>query len=255
MPPRRRSATADSLTTDDLTRLAAAVTEGKRATVYLREGTPSLGLAPGSSARVVSVDGTTLVVRPRGVDDELPYEADELRMTKNVPEAPAPRTAKRSAKPAAGSGERPSAPARRAATQPAPAAAAPPTVAPAAPSTPTAPAAPSSTGSSSRKATPGPAARRSAARGAPKSVTLTLYGSAENEWSVAVTRGARKPQRSRKVTPESVDAAVRELGDPAAAEAVTTLLHAAREEAQRRVEELSRELEAARQALAALDDR
>ncbi len=202
MPPRRRSATADSLTPDDLTRLAAAVAEGKRATVYLREGTPSLGLAPGSSARVVSVDGTTLVVRPRGVDAELPYEADELRMTKNVPEAPAPRT-----------------------------------------------------GSSSRKATPGPAARRSAARGAPKSVTVTLYGSAENEWSVAVTRGARKPQRSRKVTPESADAAVRELGDPAAAEAVTTLLHAAREEAQRRVEELSRELEAARQALAALDNR
>jgi len=70
---------------------------------------------------------------------------------------------------------------------------------------------------------------------------------------VAVTRGARKPLRSRPVTPESVEASVRELRDVTATEAVTGLLLAARAEAQRRVEELAAELEAARQALAALE--
>ncbi|WP_157851055.1 hypothetical protein [Gordonia phthalatica] len=70
MPPRRRPTTepsvSESLTPDDLTALAAAVAEGRRATVYLREGTPSLNLVPGSSARVMSVSGSTVVVRPRG---------------------------------------------------------------------------------------------------------------------------------------------------------------------------------------------
>lgn len=225
MPPRRRPA-ADSLTAENLSALAVAVAEGRRATVYLREGTPSLGLAPGASARVISVDGTTVVVRPRGVDDELPYEAEELRMTKNAPEPP-PTKPRRAAKTAAAP-----------ATAPAPA---PEPKAPASPATPTSP----------KRA---PAAKRAAARASSvKSVTVTIYGSPENEWSVLVTRGARKPQRSRTLAPEAVDAAVRELGDETAAGAVTALLHAAREEAQRRVEELSRELEAARQALAALD--
>lgn len=46
---------------------------------------------------------------------------------------------------------------------------------------------------------------------------------------------------------------MRELGDDVALEAASSVLNAAREEAQRRVEELSRELEAARRALAALE--
>ncbi|MGB6038217.1 MAG: hypothetical protein WBG39_00030, partial [Gordonia sp. (in: high G+C Gram-positive bacteria)] len=103
MPPRRRSAPIpESLTPDNLTAIAAALADGKRPTVYLREGTPSLGLAPGASARVLSIDGTTLTVKPSGVNDELPYEADELRITKNPPPEPAkPKPAKSVARPAA----------------------------------------------------------------------------------------------------------------------------------------------------------
>lgn len=63
MPPRSRSgagsATPEHLTAENLETLAAAVAEGKRATVYLREATPSLGIEAGCSAKVVSVEGNT----------------------------------------------------------------------------------------------------------------------------------------------------------------------------------------------------
>ena len=226
MPPRRRSTPgAESLTPDDLTKLATALADGRRATVYLREAVPSLGLDAGSSAKVVSIAGTTVTVRPRGVDDELPYEADELRITKTAP--PRPEPAKKPVR-------------RKASTTPAPVSPAPVSPAP---------------------VTPAPAAAEPAAKPRPRtpkkatqSLTVTIHGNADNEWSVALTRGAKKPQRSRPVTPESVDAAIRELGDATVRDAVTSVLNAAREEAQRRVEELSRELAAAKEALAALEN-
>lgn len=237
MPPRRRPVT-ESLTPDDLTALAAAVAEGRRATVYLREGTPSLNLTPGSSARVMSVSGTTVVIRPRGVDDELPYEADELRMTKNPPPPPEPKVA------AAPKAKAP-APARTADPAPAPATTPPVTKSPA-----TQPPAAKTPATKTPAKKP---ARAKATGTKAASVTVTLYGSADNEWVVAVTRGARKPNRSRPVPVESVESAVRELGDEATVDAVTTLMHAAREAAQRRVDELSAQLAQAREALAALE--
>lgn len=237
MPPRRRSAVPASLTAEDLAVLAAAVAEGRRATVYLREGTPSLGLPPGSSARVIAVEGQTVVVRPRGVDDELPYEADELRRTKNPPPAPAPSksaapkktaTKKTAAKSVAPKNAAPAkkAPAKKIAAAPAPA---------------------------PQAATRTPVPRTPAA-GPPKSVTVTLYGSPDNTWSVAVARGGRKPQRSREVPADAVESAVAGLGDTSAIEAVGSVLHVAREQARERVAALSRELDEARQALAALSD-
>lgn len=213
MPPRRRNPAAESLTAENLAALAAAVAEGRRATVYLREGTPSLGLPPGSSARVVSVAQGTVVVRPRGVDDELPYEAEELRMTKNPPPPPEkPARAPRAKKPA-------SAPVAVKVTEPV------------------------------SKGRP-QSARKTAAV---KSVTVTLYGSPDNQWSVALTRGGHKPQRSRAVSSEVAEAAAAALGDEPVTSAVTTLLHAARAQAEQRVAELQRELAAAQAALADLD--
>ncbi|MGK2885575.1 MAG: translation initiation factor, partial [Rhodococcus sp. (in: high G+C Gram-positive bacteria)] len=98
MPPRRRSTPTGSLTPENLESLAHALAEGKRATVYLIEPTPSLALPEGTSAKVVSIDGNTVTIRPKGVDDELPFEADELRITRNPPASPAKPSA---AKPAA----------------------------------------------------------------------------------------------------------------------------------------------------------
>lgn len=97
-----------------------------------------------------------------------------------------------------------------------------------------------------------PAAKRAPTRSG-KSVSVTVYGSAANEWFVAVSRGGTKPPRARAVTPESVADAMSALGDEPSTEAVAAVMSAAREEAERRVAELSRELEEARQALAALE--
>ncbi|MGO3325370.1 DUF6319 family protein [Gordonia sp. (in: high G+C Gram-positive bacteria)] len=233
MPPRRRSTpVAESLTPDDLTKLATALADGRRATVYLREAVPSLGLEEGSSAKVVSIADTTVTVSPRGVDDELPYEADELRITKDAPPTP---------EPARKAPQRKAAPRKAAAPAPKPASASSASVPP----------------SSGPEATPRPAVKRTPKKATPKkstqSVTVTVYGTTDNDWFVSMTRGAKKPPRSRPVTPEAVNAAVRELGDATTRDAVTSVLSAAHEEAQRRVEELSRELAAAKQALAALE--
>ncbi len=85
-----------TLTAEDLARYAAALTDGKKPLVYLIEAVPGLGLAPGASARIVGIDGGTVTVKPVGVDDHLPYEATELRATKQP--KPVRRAAKAPAK-------------------------------------------------------------------------------------------------------------------------------------------------------------
>lgn len=92
-----------TLTAEDLARYSEALAAGKKPLVYLVEAVPSLGLASGASARVVEVDGDTLLVKPTGVDDQLPYEARELRATKQpkpVKRAPKAAPAKASGAPA-----------------------------------------------------------------------------------------------------------------------------------------------------------
>lgn len=88
--------TEQTLTDDDLRRFAEALAEGRKPLVYLIEAVPSLGLAAGASARIVEVSGSTVTVKPAGVDDHLPYEARELRATKQpkpVKKAAAPKAA------------------------------------------------------------------------------------------------------------------------------------------------------------------
>ncbi|WP_415971280.1 DUF6319 family protein [Rhodococcus sp. 077-4] len=242
MPPRGR-AVNDSLTQENLATLAAALAAGRRATVYLREANPSLGLPDGTSAKVVSIDGNTVTISPKGVNDELPYEAEELRITRNPATPPAP--AKRIA-------------AKRipASTPTAPAPATPtPASAPKQPSAATAPKAPTAptAAASSRPevAVPSQASRRP--KKTPGGISVTIHAGADNDWSVTVTQGAKRPTKAQPVSPESVSRAVRELGDPTARDAVEAVISHAREEAARRVAELSRQLEEARTTLAALE--
>ncbi|MEU5841648.1 DUF6319 family protein [Rhodococcus sp. NPDC047139] len=251
MPPRRR---ADHLTEEQLGELGAALAEGRRATVYLVEGIPSLGIDPGTSARVISISGSTVTVRPKGVDDELPFEVDELRSTRE------PAGAKRPPAKAANA----SAPA-----QPAPPAKAVP-VRPAAPkpATPKPAAAPraeektpvnQTTPISSEASAPRPSAVAAAKPKAPArktkkapSITITLTIDPENEWTVGVAHGTRKVGKPTPVAPDAVERAVGELGDPTATEAVQSVIEEARRAAEERVAQLSRELEEARQALESL---
>ncbi|MEK8073835.1 DUF6319 family protein [Rhodococcoides navarretei] len=240
MPPRGR-AVNDSLTPENLTTLAAALAEGRRATVYLREPNPSLGLPDGTSAKVVSIDGNTVTISPKGVNDELPYEAEELRITRNpaTPPAPAKRPAAKRIPASA------SAPAREPASAPTP-------KRPAAATAQTASTASAPTASTgSEVPTPGPTPRRQ--KKAPGGISVTIHAGADNDWSVTVTQGAKRPTKAQSVSPESVSRAVRELGDPIARDAVEAVISHAREEAARRVAELSRQLEEARTTLAALE--
>ncbi|MEU2002308.1 DUF6319 family protein [Rhodococcus sp. NPDC019627] len=230
MPPRRRSgaaATPDHLTAENLETLAAAIAEGRRATVYLREAMPSLRLEAGASARALSVQGNTVMIRPKGVDDELPFEAEELMMKR----LPAPKTAAATA-PAKPSVHQEIEPGPPAAKGPAPSTvSAPEPIAPA-----------------PKPATP---AKR-ATKKAPAGVSVTIHAGADNDWSVTVAHGAKRPGKAVPVSPEAVERAVRELGEETAIEAVESIIVAARNLAAARVEELSRQLEDARKALEAL---
>jgi len=217
----------NGLTADDLVALAAGVEAGKRVTVYLREPMVSLGLEAGASARVVGVDGSTVTVRPKGVDDELPFEANELNRTRS--QAPTRAPAKPST-PRQSRGE--STPVATPASSPAPA--------------------PEVVSSPSPKPVPAKASsRRSKESTAAVSVTVTSAGA--STWTVSVSRGAKKQGKPVEVTADRVARAVRELGDDAAIAAVDGVIASAREAAQKRVAELSQELENARAALADLD--
>ena len=241
MPPRSRSgagsATPEHLTAENLETLAAAVAEGKRATVYLREATPSLGIEAGCSAKVVSVEGNTVVISPKGVNDELPFEAEELRMTRKAPEPVKPT---RPAKAAAPAPKPAAAPAPKPAAAPAPEPVSAPKPAPA----------PAAVTSTAPQAPPAPAPRR--AKKAPAGVSVTIHAGAENDWTVTVTHGAKRPGKATPVSPDAVDRAMRELGADVALEAVQSVISAAREAAEQRIAALSKELEDARRALEAL---
>ncbi|MFG1782250.1 translation initiation factor [Rhodococcus oryzae] len=273
MPPRKRS--GDGLTAQNLIELTEALAAGKRATVYLIEPTPSLNLAAGCSARVLSVQGTTLMLRPKGVNDELPFEADELRFTR-IPTAQAKAKGAKAVPAKAAPAK--AAPAKAAPVKAAPAAAAPVKAAvpaKAAPSTAVGPAAPATTPTRPKAPvtapktpaamtlvpkpesapTDGPAtaqAKRARRPKDPASVSVTLHAEAGNEWTVTVTHGERRPGRAAPVSADAVERAVRELGDPAAEQAVASVLSAARDAAAKRVEELSRQLAEAQSTLAAL---
>ncbi|RVW01887.1 translation initiation factor [Rhodococcus xishaensis] len=257
MPPRSRSGTPEHLTAENLETLAAAVAEGKRATVYLREATPSLGIEAGCSAKVVSVEGKTVVIRPKGVNDELPFEAEELRMTRIAPEPVA--SPKSAARPAAQRKPTPGPDAGASAPTSAPKSPSKPAASTSAPKSPSKPAA----STSAPKSPPKPAASTQAAistatpnsrRGkkAPNGVSVTIHAGSDNDWTVTVVNGAKRPGKGVPVTAEAVDRAVRELGEPTVIEAVQSVISAAREAAEQRIATLSKELDEARRALEAL---
>ncbi|AZZ82371.1 hypothetical protein BJF87_21855 [Gordonia sp. CNJ-863] len=227
------------LTAVDLESLSAALAAGKRVTVYLRDPMPSLGLDAGTSARVLSVDGSTVTVRPKGVDDQLPFEADELQRARSA-SAPAkaaprsPRTAPADPTPSV----RPAPTPKAAAVEPKPT------------PEPTTRPEPAPPRSAAPKSAPAKAARRSKNSTAAVSVTITSAG--ESLWTVSVAHGTKKGKPA-EVTADRVARAMQELGDDAAITAVDEVIESAREAAQRKIEELTRELENARAALAHLD--
>jgi len=83
-------------------------------------------------------------------------------------------------------------------------------------------------------------------------VTVTLFASAEGEWTVEVTVGKKRLVRSLPVQAAEVAKAARSLPSPVT-EAIEASLAAARKRQTDRVEQLRAELEAAQLALRELD--
>ncbi|MGZ4533431.1 MAG: DUF6319 family protein [Mycobacteriaceae bacterium] len=238
MPPPPKPVAA-SLSEDELTCLRTALEEGKRPTVYLRDAVPSLGVDAASSARVVSVEGSTVTVRPKGVGDDVPFDAGELYSTKAA--------ATHAATAVAGTRT-----ARVAASGPAPRLPVP--VRPAAARELRAPRAPAAREASE---VPKATARRAktAARRATTAqrISVTISGTADGGWTVQCTQGVRKLGDPAPVTADAVVRAVAALGDEAVSTAVSEVLDAARRAAAERVAELRAELELAQTALQAFN--
>jgi Family of unknown function (DUF6319) len=225
------SRTKTGLTADDLESLSAALAAGKRVTVYLRDPMPSLDLAAGASARVVSVDGSTVTVSPKGVNDQLPFEADELQKTR-VPTRSTPPARQRPVKAPPSHSDA----ARQTRTVATPSKPAPEPVTPQ---------------PVEQKAAPSKSPRRAKTSTAAVSVTITSVS--ENAWTVSLSHGSKRQGKPAEVTSDRVARAMRVLGDDAAITAVDAVIESARAAAQKRIDELSHELEAARAVLAHLD--
>ena len=79
-------------------------------------------------------------------------------------------------------------------------------------------------------------------------VVLTISGSVGGEWTVDVVAAKKKALRGIQITPAAVGQAAKEL-HPEVAEAIESVLDAAREQHRVKVEQLRAELEAAEKAL------
>ncbi|MBD8507887.1 translation initiation factor [Hoyosella sp. G463] len=265
------------LTDDDLRELSELKAAGKRATVYLREPITGLGLEEGASARVVSIDGSSIIVKPTGVNDEIPFEAHELRRTREAPQ-PAKRAPRKKAAPKVGSeagsgragpgtavaaavptrGTEPRAGDSRAeplATD-SRAVDSPPKTSPRSPAKKRpADASAGSPAPSPRSGAPSSTAGSaggSKPRGKSAECAITLRADEEGSWSIEVDRPGGLSLKRSSITPDAVLRAIQQLEHPGALRAAQAALNAARKAAEQRVAELRKELAEAESALESL---
>jgi hypothetical protein len=223
-----------SLSPQDLDHLRAELAAGRPPAVWF---TPAaVGVEAGRSAKVIAftepAEGDFIQVRPTGSKDEMSFSPAELTVEKPPrKKAPAAKASVPAEQPAPKEDiiEHPYVPAPP--LKPTPARRAPATeqAAPAA-----APARPAR--SSSRK------------QAKVAEVTVTLSSTAEGEWTVDVMSGSKRTVRAAPVAASAVAQAAKLL-TPEVAEAVETVLSAARAQHLAKVEQLRAELEAAQRAL------
>lgn len=84
-------------------------------------------------------------------------------------------------------------------------------------------------------------------------VTVTITSVNESTWTVSLSHGTKRQGKPTEVTSDRVARAMHVLGDDAAINAVDAVIESARAAAQKKIDELSHELEAARALLAHLD--
>ncbi|MEU4741974.1 DUF6319 family protein [Actinosynnema sp. NPDC023658] len=215
-----------SLSPQDIDHLRAELAAGRPPAVWFTSA--AVGVEAGRSAKVVAftepAEGDFIQVRPTGDKDELSFSPAELTVEK-----PAPR--KRVPAPAAAPEPPAPAPVEHIYT---------PAPAPAPPKPKPAPA-PAPAPAADRR----PAARKQAK---PAEVTVTLTSTADGEWTVDVQWGSKRTLKAAPVAASAVSQAAKLLPEEVD-EAVESVLSAARERHQTRVEQLRAELEAAQRAL------
>ncbi|MFE3541696.1 DUF6319 family protein [Nocardia sp. NPDC059177] len=244
-PASRRSA-PQVLTEAELARIAGELAEGKPPMVWFTAA--AVGVAEGKSGKVVALgdpaDGDFLQVRPTGSKDVLSFGPSEVTLTKpargtTVAPGGSPRTRPESV-------PEPSNRKDTTVTQPTTLPSAAPTpprsLAPV-PDEPAKPAAP--------RQPKAPAARKPKAPEV--TVTVTLTGTADGEWTVDVVNGKKRSVKGLAISSAAVAQAAKIL-HPEVAEVVAGILDAARDAQQQKVAALQAELEAAQRLLAELGD-
>ncbi|HWE89359.1 MAG TPA: DUF6319 family protein [Pseudonocardiaceae bacterium] len=241
-PPKSKSTPAPTpLTADQIDHLRTELDAGRLPAVWF---TPAaVGVDAGRSAKVVAftdpAEGDFIQVRPTGSADVISFGPSELTV-----ERP-PRRRKGAEPPAnarTGSTARPAAP----------------TAIPATPASPLKP-------SASKQSAPPPKATdellvtrerptrptRPGRTRQPSPVTVTLSSTPDGEWTIDVLTGKKRAVRPQPIAASAVAEAARALG-PDVAEAIDSVLAAARDRQRDRVAELEAELASARRALAQL---
>ncbi|MFB9903972.1 DUF6319 family protein [Allokutzneria oryzae] len=246
MPP---TSTLSGLSEQDIAHVRSELESGRLPVVWFTEA--AVGVEQGRSGKIMALtdpdEGDFIQIRPTGSMDVLSFSPVEVSMVKpprrnpsptahdredNTVTAPteqqAPATTPAEAPAAAGASE------SGAETAAAPASAAEPAPAPA-------PAKPKAAK---------PAAKKQAAPTSAE-LTVTISANAEGEWTIEVLSGKKK-SKPAPITPAAVGQVAKAL-DEEAAEAIESVLAAARERHQARVEALRAELAAAEEALQELE--
>ncbi|HEV7908091.1 MAG TPA: DUF6319 family protein [Pseudonocardiaceae bacterium] len=221
-----------SLSPQDLDHLRAELAAGRPPAVWFTSA--AVGVEAGRSAKVIAFtdpdEGDFIQVRPTGSKDEMSFSPAELTVEK-PPRKKAPAT--RASVPA-----EQSAPKEEIIEYP---------YVPAPPLKPTpaqrAPAPEQAAAAAARPARPSSRKQAKVAE-----VTVTLSSTAEGEWTVDVMSGSKRTVRAAPVAASAVAQAAKLL-TPEVAEAVETVLSAARAQHLAKVEQLRAELEAAQRAL------
>jgi hypothetical protein len=221
-----------SLSPQDLDHLRAELAAGRPPAVWFTSA--AVGVEAGRSAKVIAFtdpdEGDFIQVRPTGSKDEMSFSPAELTVEK-PPRKKAPAT--RASVPA-----EQSAPKEEIIEYP---------YVPAPPLKPT-PVRPAPAPEQAAAAAARPARPSSRKQAKVAEVTVTLSSTAEGEWTVDVMSGSKRTVRAAPVAASAVAQAAKLL-TPEVAEAVETVLSAARAQHLAKVEQLRAELEAAQRAL------
>ncbi|MGO1056007.1 DUF6319 family protein [Crossiella sp. CA198] len=231
---------SQALSEQDLDHVRGELTEGRLPIVWFTS--LAVGVEEGRSGKVLALgdesEGDFIQVRPTGSMDVLSFSPSEVTITKPsrkrtvTPTEEVPVTTAEAESP----NEAPASPAQSPAAE---------SSAPAAPAAESAPPVPAEKPADKPKPAK-PAAKKAPSAGAAE-LTVTLTATADGEWTVEVVSGKKKVKPA-PVAAANVANLAAELPEEAA-EAVQSVIDAARERHRQRVEQLQAELAAAQQAL------